>query len=164
MQPAPNRFVRWLRTDGFYTIILVLLILFPHLVGWATGSSPFGVQRGERFIMSGSSVYWMAILIDIFALSVLVMSYNLMFGFTGVISFGHAMFFGLGGYLLGMVAQQSGLPIADAGGRLTLPFAFFTVDMNTNKKSLRKLIALGPEIACFGHGDPIMSGAAAAGR
>jgi branched-chain amino acid transport system permease protein len=110
MQPAPNRFIRWLRTDGFYLLILVLLVLFPHLIGWATDSSPFGIQRGQRFIMSGSSVYWMAILIDIFALSVLVMSYNLMFGFTGVISFGHAMFFGLGGYLLGMVAQQSGLP------------------------------------------------------
>lgn len=46
--------------------------------------------------------------------------------------------------------------------RLTLPLAFFTVDMATNKQSLRKLIALGPEIACFGHGEPIMRGAAAA--
>ena len=44
--------------------------------------------------------------------------------------------------------------------RLTLPFAFFTVDMNTNKQSLRKLIGLSPEIACFGHGEPIMRGAA----
>lgn len=46
--------------------------------------------------------------------------------------------------------------------RLTLPFAFFTVDMALNKQSLCKLIALNPEIACFGHGDPIMRGAAAA--
>jgi glyoxylase-like metal-dependent hydrolase (beta-lactamase superfamily II) len=46
--------------------------------------------------------------------------------------------------------------------RLTLPFAFFTVDMALNKQSLCKLIALNPEIACFGHGEPIMHGAAAA--
>ena len=45
--------------------------------------------------------------------------------------------------------------------RLTLPFAFFTVDMALNKHSLGKLIALNPEIACFGHGEPIMRGAAA---
>ena len=45
--------------------------------------------------------------------------------------------------------------------RLTLPLAFFTVDMALNKQSLRKLIALAPEIACFGHGEPIMRGAAA---
>ena len=108
--PTSNRLVHWVKTDGIFAVILALLILFPHLIGWLTGSSPFGVPRGQRFIMSGSSVYWMSILIDIFALSVLVMSYNLMFGFTGVISFGHAMFFGLGGYLLGMIAQQSGLP------------------------------------------------------
>ena len=44
--------------------------------------------------------------------------------------------------------------------RLTLPFAPFTVNMQTDKQSLRKLIALGPEIACFGHGEPIMRGAA----
>lgn len=45
--------------------------------------------------------------------------------------------------------------------RLTLPFAFFTVDMALNKQSLRKLIALKPEIACFDHGEPIMHNAAA---
>lgn len=105
-----NRLLRFIRSDGINLIVLALLILFPHLVGWLTDSSPFGVMRGSRYIMSGSSVYWMSILIDIFALAVLVMSYNLMFGFTGVVSFGHAMFFGLGGYLMGMVLQQSGLP------------------------------------------------------
>lgn len=46
--------------------------------------------------------------------------------------------------------------------RLTLPFAFLTADMTVNRQSLRKLIALGPEIACFGHGQPIMTGASAA--
>ncbi|MBK9123020.1 MAG: branched-chain amino acid ABC transporter permease [Chloroflexi bacterium] len=107
---AQNRLTRFLRNEWIYIVFSVLLVLFPHIVGGITGSSPFGVQRGSRFIMSGAAVYWMSILIDIFALSVLVMSYNLMFGFTGVISFGHAMFFGLGGYLLGMVTQMTGLP------------------------------------------------------
>jgi len=81
-----KRVLLWLRSEGIFALATLALVLFPHIVGWLTGSSPFGVQRGQRFIMSGESVYWMSILIDIFALSVLVMSYNLMFGFTGVIS------------------------------------------------------------------------------
>jgi branched-chain amino acid transport system permease protein len=95
----------YLRENGLYWLILILLIAFPFVVGALTNSSPYGVQRGERYIMSGQSVYWMSVVLEIFAVSILVMSYNLMFGFTGVISFGHAMFFGLGGYLVGMLLQ-----------------------------------------------------------
>jgi len=100
----------WLKTNGLYTAFLIFLILLPHIIGWLTGSSPFGTQSGSRMIMTGSSAYWMSILINLFSVGILVMSYNLMFGFTGVVSFGHALFFGLGGYIGGMVMQQSGLP------------------------------------------------------
>jgi branched-chain amino acid transport system permease protein len=48
-----------------------------------------------------------------FILAVLAMSYNLLFGFTGVISFGHALFFGVGGYTVGIALEKSGL---GAGG------------------------------------------------
>ncbi len=95
----------YLRENGFYWLVLLALIAFPFIVGTLTNSSPYGVQRGERFIMSGQAVFWMSVALEIFALAVLVMSYNLMFGFTGVISFGHALFFGLGGYLSGMLLQ-----------------------------------------------------------
>ncbi len=98
-----------LRDNWLYILVLIFLIIFPHLVGWLTGSSPFGVPRGERVIMRGESPFWMAVFIEIFALSILVMSYNLMFGFTGVISFGHALFFGLGGYIVGMMWQFTSL-------------------------------------------------------
>lgn len=100
---------RIFRENWFYILVAVFLLLMPYLVGWLTGSSPFGVPRGERVIMRGESPYWMAVFIEIFALSVLVMSYNIMFGFTGVISFGHALFFGLGGYIVGMMWQQNAL-------------------------------------------------------
>lgn len=90
-------------------LVFTLLILFPFIVQWITGDSPFGVARGDRMMMRGQSVLWQSILIRVFSLAILVMSYNLMFGFTGVISFGHALFFGLGGYILGMIAELSGL-------------------------------------------------------
>lgn len=110
----------FLKENGFFVAVFVLLVLFPHGVGWLTESSPLGVLRGDRYIMRGESTLWQAILIESFALSVLVMSYNLMFGFTGVISFGHAMFFGLGGYIVGMLLEFPEFAGIDPALRLLL--------------------------------------------
>jgi glyoxylase-like metal-dependent hydrolase (beta-lactamase superfamily II) len=38
---------------------------------------------------------------------------------------------------------------------LGLPFAFLTVNMADDKRSIRKLVDLKPAIICFGHGNPI---------
>lgn len=91
-----------------YLVILILLIILPHLVGWLTDSSPFSQPRGQTYVLRGQSGVWQSIFIEIFALSIFVMSYNLMFGFTGVISFGHALFFGIGAYSVGVMLQFSG--------------------------------------------------------
>lgn len=101
MQPQLRR----LLADWLPLAVLLFLVIFPHLVGWMTESSPFGVPRGDRMIMRGESVRWQSVMIEIFILSILAMSYNLMFGFTGVLSFGHALFFGLGGYIVGMMLE-----------------------------------------------------------
>ena len=45
-----------------------------------------------------------------------------------------------------------------------LPIPFVTVDMAEEKRSLRKIAALDSDIVCFGHGEPIIGGAAAALR
>jgi len=92
-----------LRSNWLYIGILAFLIIFPHLVGWLTGDSPFGV-RGRPV---GLSIFWQGVLIETFILMILAMSYNLMFGFTGVISFGHALFFGLGGYTIGIILEKT---------------------------------------------------------
>lgn len=102
---SQRREVHWL-----LLIVLAFLIAFPFIVGALTGSSPLGVPRGDRMIMRGESVRWQAVLIEVYILAILAMSYNLIFGFTGVISFGHALFFGLGGYCVGMVLELTDLP------------------------------------------------------
>jgi branched-chain amino acid transport system permease protein len=99
---------RTLRENWLPALILIGLILFPFIVGWLTDSSPVGVPRGDRMIMRGESVRWQAVLIELFILAILAMSYNLMFGFTGVVSFGHALFFGVGGYVLGLALEYTG--------------------------------------------------------
>jgi branched-chain amino acid transport system permease protein len=90
-------------------VVLLFLLFFPFIMQLFTGDSPFGEVRGDRMMMRGESVRWQAVFIEIYALAILVMSYNLMFGFTGVISFGHALFYGLGGYLMALILEYSGL-------------------------------------------------------
>jgi branched-chain amino acid transport system permease protein len=41
-------------------------------------------------------------------------SLNLLVGYTGLISFGHGMFFGLGAYSFGLIMQKTGMPIPAA--------------------------------------------------
>src|SRR5215468_4490658 len=96
-----------LRSNAPYLLVAALLVLIPHFIGWLTGDSPFGL-RGRPL---GQSVYWQGVLIEVFVLAILAMSYNLLFGFTGVISFGHALFFGMGAYTLGMVMVKTDLPL-----------------------------------------------------
>lgn len=46
-------------------------------------------------------------------------------------------------------------------GKLRLPLAGLTVDMEQNKRSVKRIVDLNAETACFGHSAPIVSGAAA---
>ncbi|HRE48731.1 MAG TPA: branched-chain amino acid ABC transporter permease [Aggregatilineales bacterium] len=105
-----NRLFKTLRQDWLILGVIAALILFPFVVAWLTNSNPLGVLRGERYIMRGESVRWQSVLIEIYILAILAMSYNLLFGFTGVISFGHALFFGVGSYSVGIALQYLSLP------------------------------------------------------
>lgn len=105
MQNDRTTLADMLRSNWLYIALFAFLVLFPHIVGWVTGDSPFGVGGRPR----GQSIFWQGIMVQAFLLAILAMSYNLMFGFTGVISFGHALFFGLGGYALGMILELTDL-------------------------------------------------------
>ena len=90
-----------LRRDGGHLLAVMLLIGLPFLISWQTESSV--CTRGRAF-------YWESVLIDAFILAILAISYNLLFGFTGVVSFGHALFFGLGAYIVGLLMKHLGAP------------------------------------------------------
>ncbi|MCU0515193.1 MAG: branched-chain amino acid ABC transporter permease [Anaerolineae bacterium] len=99
----------WLRARGLQLALLLFLLAFPFVVAALTESSPYGVPRGDRMIMRGESVRWQSVLIEVYILGILAMSYNLLFGFTGIISFGHALFFGTAGYILGLALEYTDL-------------------------------------------------------
>lgn len=48
---------------------------------------------------------------EILLLGIFALSYNLMFGFTGLLSFGHALFLGFGAYAAGLIVIHLGFPI-----------------------------------------------------
>ncbi|MGV3487079.1 MAG: branched-chain amino acid ABC transporter permease [Tuberibacillus sp.] len=48
----------------------------------------------------------MLLLSQIFILAAFAMSYDILLGFTGIVSFGHAMFFGIGAYTTGIIIRE----------------------------------------------------------
>ncbi|MFN8418712.1 MAG: branched-chain amino acid ABC transporter permease [Anaerolineae bacterium] len=102
---------RSLQSNWLWLLVLIFLIAFPFIVTAVTGDSALGQLRGDRYRQVGQSVFWQSVLIETFVLCALAMSYNLLFGFTGVISFGHALFFGMGGYIMAILLERAGLPM-----------------------------------------------------
>ncbi|MET0732959.1 MAG: branched-chain amino acid ABC transporter permease, partial [Casimicrobiaceae bacterium] len=98
-----------------------------------------------------SSDFGRSLLTQMAIAAVFAMSFNLLFGQTGLLSFGHAVYFGLGGYaaILVMRAINHGLPLpivvvplAGAVGGLVAGLAFGAV---TTRKAgtIFALISLG---------------------
>lgn len=54
-------------------------------------------------------IFAVLLLTEILIFSLFALSFNLLFGYTGLLSFGHAAFFGLGGYAAALAIQHMGL-------------------------------------------------------
>ena len=53
-------------------------------------------------------IYWVMILTEILIMGLLAMSFNLLFGYTGLLSFGQAGFFGVGAYATALFLSKGG--------------------------------------------------------
>lgn len=98
-----------LRQNGGYLLGFAILVAVPFFIAWQTESSV--CTRGKAF-------FWESIFIELFILAILAISYNLLFGFTGIVSFGHAAFFGFGAYSVGLLMSHWAWPwwLAILGG------------------------------------------------
>ena len=81
-----------LRKQWGALLFLVALVVFPYAFAAITGES----------VNSGPPKFWQGQLIIIFIMAVYAMSYDLLFGYTGILTFGHAAFFGGGAYTMGL--------------------------------------------------------------
>lgn len=86
--------------NWLYILVFLLLWRFPYIV--ASLSDTEVTPRRP----TGDSVFWQSVMAQSLLIASLSMSYNLLFGFSGIISFGHALFFGAGGYVTFVVMSQ----------------------------------------------------------
>jgi len=96
-----------------YLLVLAFLVLFPAIaaltIGDSTAAQPGAgffeqlVQRAE----SGYAKFWQGMVIQMLILGIFAMSYDLLLGYTGILSFGHAMFFGTGGYAIAILIGRN---------------------------------------------------------
>lgn len=77
------------------------LVLFPFLMAAVTGQP----------VDAGAPKFWQGMLVQVFILAVYALSYDLLMGYTGILSFGHAMFFGAGAYTAGILIEHAGWPL-----------------------------------------------------
>jgi branched-chain amino acid transport system permease protein len=57
------------------------------------------------------SRYYIVLSTEVVILALLATSYNLIFGYAGMVSFGHAAFFGVGAYAMAILTKTYGLPM-----------------------------------------------------
>lgn len=79
--------------NWFYILFVVFLLRFPYLVADWTDSEVMPRRP------TGESAFWQSEMGRALVLTCLAMSYNLLFGFAGILSLGHALLFGAGGYV-----------------------------------------------------------------
>jgi branched-chain amino acid transport system permease protein len=99
-----NPLVGWLKGNLPLLVTVLILAALPFVIGLAKGDSIGAVLRNE----SGNSKFIQGLLIEVFILAIFAISYDLVLGITGLLSFGHAMFFGVGAYLTGILLKSFG--------------------------------------------------------
>ena len=84
-------------TRNYLSLLLLLACaLFPFALTVITGQP----------IDEGSPKFWQGMIAQVFILAVYAMSYDLLLGYTGILSFGHAVFFGTGAYTTGILLKH----------------------------------------------------------
>jgi len=87
-QNAKVPFKMLVKRETGFLIFVAIMVAFPFVMNWITGSG----------LNSGVTKYWQGQLISFFIMAVLAISYDLLIGYSGILSFGHAAFFGAGAY------------------------------------------------------------------
>ncbi len=138
-----------------FIIMAIVLVVRP----WGLLGKPQGTMRGpgivepplpridRRFLsIAGALVlvlavlpalgdrYLLVLLIDILIFSLFAVSLHFLMGPAGMVSFGHAAYFGLGAYAAGLLLKQAGIPMEATlilgplvAGLGALAFGWFTV-------------------------------------
>ncbi|OQY24101.1 MAG: hypothetical protein B6I34_04005 [Anaerolineaceae bacterium 4572_32.1] len=103
----PNPLIALLKGNLPLLLTILFLTALPFVMALLDGQSMGGLLANE----AGQSKFYQGLVIEIFILAIYALSYDLLFGITGLLSFGHAMFYGVGAYLTGILIKSFGLSI-----------------------------------------------------
>jgi branched-chain amino acid transport system permease protein len=106
----------WGRDNLGLVAIVVLLAAMPFVIALLDGQSIPSLLANE----SGQSKFIQGLMIEVFILAIFALSYDLIFGITGLLSFGHAMFFAVGAYLTGIMLKSFGWSLLPTFGLMLL--------------------------------------------
>jgi branched-chain amino acid transport system permease protein len=102
MTPHPDTRQRWWVRRRGMLIVTGLMVLFPFLVSiLVDGAGISAVINNDQ----GNARFLQGLAIEIFILALYAVSYDLILGITGLLSFGHAMFFAVGAYAFGIALK-----------------------------------------------------------
>jgi branched-chain amino acid transport system permease protein len=101
---------RFLRREWPMLGALLALILFPYIFGALTGTTA----------TTGAGRFWQGLLINFFIMAVYAMSYDLLMGYIGILTFGQAAFFGGGAYAVALFLKHI-YPLIKSAYLITFP-------------------------------------------
>jgi len=100
-------FPEWLHKRRAILLAVLVLVAFPFLVSIIVdGQGPGAVLANE----TRNSRFLQGLAIEVFILALYAISYDLILGVTGLLSFGHAMFFAVGAYTFGIMLKTHQMP------------------------------------------------------
>lgn len=126
MKIPTTNFTRVLGKRRWELVVLAVLVLFPFVAGLTIGNPAAlppevrGLARLARLTETGPAKFWQGMVIEMLILAVFAISYDLLLGYTGLLSFGHAMFYGTGGYVIGILLKHLHWPWWMALGTVVL--------------------------------------------
>jgi branched-chain amino acid transport system permease protein len=98
----PTHSTSWIKNNRWLLALLGFMILLPFLLALIDGQPLSSVMANE----TGNARFMQGLMIEIFVLAIFAISYDLVLGITGLLSFGHAMFFAVGAYTTGIMLKS----------------------------------------------------------
>ena len=74
-----------------------------HITSWILLAILLALPLGADVLYSG---FYVSLLTRVFIFAIVVVGFDLLAGYTGMVSYGHALFFGTGAYLTGMILKH----------------------------------------------------------
>lgn len=92
----------WLSHRRRLLAVTALMVAFPFIVSLVVDGNDVSTVLANG---QGNALFLQGLAIEIFVLALYAMSYDLILGVTGLLSFGHAMFFAVGAYTFGIMLK-----------------------------------------------------------